>query len=121
MQLTLPYPISTNVYFRMFRGRMVTSKAAREYKTFVADLARLARIQPAGGPIALTLVYHPRKPKKATGRPVRRFDADNVCKVACDALNGIAYTDDSQITELHVLIGEPVTDGALNVTVEEKC
>ena len=35
-------------------------------------------------------------------RPTKKPDADNVAKVYCDALNGIAYKDDTQIVELTV-------------------
>ena len=31
----------------------------------------------------------------------RRFDIDNVCKITLDALNGVAYDDDSQVQRLH--------------------
>lgn len=41
-------------------------------------------------------------------RPTKKPDADNVAKVICDSLNGIAYRDDSQVAELTVrkLYGE---------------
>lgn len=35
-------------------------------------------------------------------RPTIKPDCDNIAKVICDALNGIAYTDDKQIVELIV-------------------
>lgn len=35
-------------------------------------------------------------------RPVCKADADNIAKVVCDSLNGIAYRDDSAIIDLHV-------------------
>ena len=35
-------------------------------------------------------------------RPTGRPDIDNIVKAACDALNGIVWTDDSRITELSV-------------------
>ena len=35
-------------------------------------------------------------------QPKRKPDADNIAKAVCDALNGIAYRDDSQITCLIV-------------------
>lgn len=35
-------------------------------------------------------------------RPTKKPDTDNIAKVVCDALNGIAYHDDSQIVELTV-------------------
>jgi Holliday junction resolvase RusA-like endonuclease len=41
--------------------------------------------------------------------PVKKPDSDNICKVICDALNGIAYKDDTQVVELSVkkIYGEP--------------
>ena len=35
-------------------------------------------------------------------RPVKKPDADNIAKIICDSLNGIAYHDDAQIAELVV-------------------
>lgn len=34
--------------------------------------------------------------------PLKKPDADNIAKIICDALNGIAYHDDSQIARLSV-------------------
>lgn len=35
-------------------------------------------------------------------RPSKKPDCDNIAKIVCDALNGLAYYDDSQICELTV-------------------
>ena len=35
--------------------------------------------------------------------PMKKPDADNVAKLVCDALNGIAYRDDTQVIELVVV------------------
>lgn len=35
-------------------------------------------------------------------RPTKRPDLDNIAKSICDALNGVAYKDDSQIVKLTV-------------------
>jgi len=35
-------------------------------------------------------------------RPTVKPDTDNIAKICCDALNGLAYKDDSQITTLSV-------------------
>lgn len=35
--------------------------------------------------------------------PAKKPDADNVAKIIADALNGLAYEDDAQITDLTVL------------------
>ena len=34
--------------------------------------------------------------------PIKKPDADNIAKIICDSLNGIAYRDDAIITELAV-------------------
>lgn len=34
--------------------------------------------------------------------PTKKPDADNIAKVICDALNGLAYKDDKQIVDLNV-------------------
>lgn len=35
-------------------------------------------------------------------RPIKKVDWDNCGKIICDALNGIAYRDDSQVVDGHV-------------------
>lgn len=35
-------------------------------------------------------------------RPVKKPDGDNIIKVVCDALNGVAYHDDAQIVDMVV-------------------
>lgn len=35
-------------------------------------------------------------------RPTKKPDTDNVAKIICDALNGIAYYDDAQVVEITV-------------------
>ena len=42
---------------------------------------------------------NPRKEEWRTKRP----DADNVAKAICDALNGVAFDDDSQVVDLCVM------------------
>jgi Holliday junction resolvase RusA-like endonuclease len=43
---------------------------------------------------------------------------DNRAKVALDALNGLLWADDQQITELHLFRHDRPRDGALLLTVE---
>lgn len=35
--------------------------------------------------------------------PTKKPDVDNLAKVVCDALNDVAYKDDTQIIDLHIL------------------
>lgn len=39
---------------------------------------------------------------KGERTPTKKPDADNIAKVICDALNGVAYKDDTQIVSLHI-------------------
>lgn len=40
--------------------------------------------------------------RAGTIRPCKKPDVDNIAKSICDALNHVAYKDDSQITELYI-------------------
>ena len=35
-------------------------------------------------------------------RPTRKPDCDNIAKIICDALNGVAYRDDAQIVSITI-------------------
>jgi crossover junction endodeoxyribonuclease RusA len=48
---------------------------------------------------------------------VRCIDLDNGLKVAVDALQGVAYANDSQLVGISIRRGEPVPGGALVVSV----
>lgn len=62
------------------------------------------------GPVAVIVVTSRALPKS---RPKRveiepdtfKPDADNVAKLVCDALNGVAWRDDAQVTRLNVVKG----------------
>lgn len=44
-----------------------------------------------------------KKYKELIGKPyMKKPDADNICKSILDGLNGIAYTDDNQVTNLEI-------------------
>ena len=117
--LTLPHPISANRYWRHFRGRTVVSKEAKDYQAAVRQTAIEQGIRQAHqGAITLWVSYHPRKPKKWRGGPCRSLDLSNVLKVAEDALNGIAWEDDSQAVSIHLAKGVPVEGGQLVVSWE---
>lgn len=114
-RLILPYPISANRYWRHFRGMTVKSIEARRYQEHVRNLALSeGYCKPLECPIHVEMSYHPKRPKKWRGdAPVRSQDVSNVVKVAEDALNGIAWVDDKQITHLSIAKCEPIEGGAL--------
>lgn len=91
--IVLPLPPSTNANYDHYSGRTVLSEESRNYRANVRLLANIARLRPFDGDVAVYVhVYRARQ----------RGDLDNFAKVLCDSLNGIAYADDDQITELHM-------------------
>lgn len=115
--IVLPYPVSTNRYWRSFRNRMVRSKEADEYKRVTAHAALVAGWKSLAGPVKVVICMRP-KATKAGAASKARMDLDNCIKVTLDALNGVAYADDSQVVRLEAEIGGPMSGGGLVVTVE---
>ncbi|MGB1284980.1 MAG: RusA family crossover junction endodeoxyribonuclease [Aggregatilineales bacterium] len=92
IQLTLPYPPSTNTYYRYYRKRVVISAHGRQYKRDVAFICKQGGVTPLSGSIIANVKVF---------QPTRRGDLDNKFKALFDALNGLAYDDDRQIMEIH--------------------
>lgn len=114
MVLTLPWPPSTNHYWRHFRGRTVISREGRTFRASVCALLAGGgpRKPPAGGRIALAMDAFP--PDR------RRRDLDNLQKSTLDALQhaGI-YLDDSQVDVLLTQRRDVVPGGRLTVRLNE--
>lgn len=117
--ITLPYPISSNRYWRKVGGRIVISRAAAEFKKVVAVTARFRGLtKPMLGDVAVSMTLMARQPRRLVpGRGVRVMDLDNALKVTLDSLIGICYVDDSQIVDLKIKRGTPVRGGGVSVTV----
>lgn len=90
--LTLPYPPSVNNLYFTINNRRVLSKEGRNYKTVASAIASRAGLRPTFGAIAIHLKFF---------RPRRAGDLDNLLKATLDSLKGIAWNDDSQVTEIH--------------------
>lgn len=95
---------------RLGRGHTYTPKRTAEAENVVRSVAQLAEVIPLVGSIVMTLDFFLPIPKQwakaktqsamlGTIRPGRP-DLDNLAKTVMDALNEIAFTDDSQIVEL---------------------
>lgn len=116
-RLLLPYPISTNRYWRNMRGRMVKSAEATAYKRTAEQLALLGRYKPLAGFVSVSLYLHPKMTKKGEASETR-LDLDNCLKVALDCMNGIAYADDKQVVRIFAEIGNPMQGGGLTIVWE---
>jgi crossover junction endodeoxyribonuclease RusA len=114
--LHLQYPVSANRYWRRAGKFTFVSAEAKDFKAHVAAVATIARQFVLDGPVSVAIELQPKLTGK--GKASRtRLDLDNCIKVTLDALNGIAYIDDSQVVRLSAFVGAPVKDGGLVVTV----
>ena len=126
-----PIPKSRPRFAR--RGQFVqtyTDVKTIDYETHVAMKARQAigASEPLQGALTVFLYLryavppsYSKKRKEACLRGVeypKKIDIDNVYKSITDAMNGIVYTDDSQIVEAHITKVYAETAGA-NIMVQE--
>lgn len=117
--LSLPYPISTNRYWKTFRNRQVLSKEARLYKLCVSHAAEKAGFRPSEKDVILFVSLVPKMNKDGTASKVI-LDLDNCLKVAVDALQGVVYHNDNQVKSiLSTYSSEPREDGGLDIGIAE--
>jgi crossover junction endodeoxyribonuclease RusA len=111
LKLTLPYPPSSNRYWKVWRGRAVVSAEAKSYKQGVRLRALTEGFRkPLACPLVLSLVVY---------RPRKAGDLSNRIKVLEDALNGIAWIDDKQIVEIHARREDDASNPRVEVRIEE--
>jgi Holliday junction resolvase RusA-like endonuclease len=88
-------PVPKQSYRATKRGGGYTPERVKTWQTLVKLKAREAwRRDPLTGPVAMRVVF------RLGNR--RRVDLENLQKAIGDALNGVVYQDDSQITSLHL-------------------
>ncbi|EPI4129176.1 RusA family crossover junction endodeoxyribonuclease, partial [Neisseria gonorrhoeae] len=108
IRLILPYPVSANRYWRIWRNRAVRSAEAAAYKSVVRRIAQEAGAMPSEGAVAVYVRLIP-KANKDGGANKTVIDLDNALKVALDALQGVAYHNDRQVRRIAAdYAGEPV-------------
>ena len=96
-------------------GHAYTPDSTREYEDSVkmAYIAAEGRMIPAGEPVTVDITAWYAIPKSAKGAlrermtngelvPTVKPDWDNVGKIVCDALNGVAWHDDAQVAQATV-------------------
>ena len=111
-QIDLPYPPSSNRYWRNYKGVTVVSDEARNYKQVVRLIANVAGLEPVQKPGAVAVSLIIRRPRRAR-------DLDNHLKITFDALQGALYENDGQIVELHVYMGDDKHNPGVTVTCTE--
>jgi crossover junction endodeoxyribonuclease RusA len=91
----LPYPPTINTYWRSVKGRVLISKAGREYRQTVCQCTRHTKTIPLNCRLSVEIdAYMPDK---------RKRDIDNLPKAILDSLSHAGvWVDDSQIDELKI-------------------
>lgn len=116
--LELPYPISTNRYWRIFRGDSVVSADAKAYKNTIKNIAAEKNIVPFNGNVSLQIIIYPKRNKDGSAN-AKVLDLDNCLKVVLDALQGVAYDNDKQVVALTAkYANEPKENGGVKVCIE---
>lgn len=112
---SLPYPISTNRYWRTSRNVTHISEAGRKFKQTVrANYQWITK--PTDKSVAIDVLVHPKLTKKGVAYKTL-IDLDNCTKCVLDSLIGIAYHDDEQVKDIRIRYGVPMAGGATTVTV----
>lgn len=115
IRLTLSYPPYTNAQYTHARnGQVVLAPEVKEYRARAGWEAKAqmkeAEAEMATGELEVTInLYRPRK----------SGDSDGAIKQLLDALNGIAYLDDSQIVRYEVVRGDDPARPRVEVEIQE--
>ena len=102
-------PPSVNHSYRAYRGRVVLSKRAREFKEIVAENLPEEFVK-ITGKVKLDITF--------SFKDRRKRDIDNYLKVLLDSLKGLAFEDDDQIYELTVKKHIGCTSEGVDIWVE---
>lgn len=80
-------------------GHTYTPEPTRKAEAIIKEACRSAwHLPPLGGPLEVEAEFYFAKCKtNKTTHHVQRPDADNCLKLATDAMNGVIFSDDSQI------------------------
>ena len=107
------FPVRTKTGFIIRRG--VTPAKTVSYETLIRELfaVKYPGFQPLEGPLVLKIEAFLGIPKSASRKkreamaageilPEKRPDFDNLAKTAADALEGVAFRNDSQIADAQI-------------------
>lgn len=88
-------------------GRAYTPASYMKYERSIAKAYTEAGGKKFSGAVSVSIFIHRELPKSRSKRLLAELDTskpdiDNVAKAVLDALNGVAYDDDKQVTSLHV-------------------
>lgn len=101
--------------FNSYTHRTYTDKATKDYENLVkvSYLEQVGKVSQDKIPLRMSLKAFLQPPKSVSRkilermeklqiRPLKKPDVDNIAKSIADALNGIAYKDDSAIVDMQI-------------------
>ena len=99
----IPAPQGSKRY--VGRGRMVeSSRKVGPWRDAVALAARAAGCTPIDGPVRIRIAFYMPRTKAMRRKPappmIQKPDLDKLVRSTLDALTGIAFHDDSQVTHM---------------------
>lgn len=117
MKVTLPYPPSANRYLRHTARGTYRTDEANKYREYAKWAALASRAKLIAGDVSMVVVLHPKLTEKGTASKTV-IDLDNSIKVALDALQGVAFSNDRQVKKISLSYGPPMVGGGLSVGVD---
>lgn len=112
IEIDLPWPPSANRYWRTFKGRMLISREAREYRAMVESIVSNLQIEKQLGRLEAALATYPPDNRKR--------DLDNLLKVIFDSLQkSHVFQDDSQIDKITIQRCHVIKGGMIKATIQE--
>ena len=112
--LTIDFPLSTNTYYTVYRGRKILSAKAREYKKLVSKqiIQQLGKkIKPLTGRLEIVLQF--------SRYDRRTYDVANYEKIVTDCLSGVLIVDDCQFDDIRLQRLPVSSSGYCNVFVKQ--
>lgn len=116
---------------RLGRYGTYTPKKTQEYEEYVKAcwVSKYGAIQPAEQPLEVNIVFYMPIPKSYSKKQkaeilsgrlkhTKKPDIDNLIKSVLDALNGLAYADDSQIIKV-TAVKRYAETGSTELTIKE--
>ena len=114
--IVMPWPPSLNAIWRVFGGRVILSKSARQYINAAPKHLPAGRVTPLRGRLCVWLTLHP--PQKLASRG-QHWDIANREKLLLDVLTKQrVWLDDSQVDCLVIQRGAPTARGAAVLQID---
>ena len=126
MIFKIPGKIKAKQRPKFGQGRTYTPTDTVNYENYIKILYQQECKKHFTGPVKMVITAYfqipasySKKKISETPYPMRKLDCDNIGKIICDALNCVAYNDDNQIKDLHIIKKWSVKEEYVEVEIIE--